>query len=541
MIGGIIMKFFSNLITQLRYGISRYIIAFYGSIIMFVLTSVLIFGNQDDEVITRLLLSALFVIFVSVAAQTVSIRYRFSQSNDLLQKIVSALTAIPCYFLINNITDNEYVTLGYFGVVAAVISVAAYFLFTDENGNLIVPHLVKNMFFAGFIGLLFFGGITLCIYAIHFLIYDLGDIEKYIFTILAFSYEVLALNLFLSLLPREQNDINIPKAFKILVFYVAFPIYLLLLAVLYVYLIKILVTFNMPGGQINWFASFAALFFIFFRFTIIQYDQPITRFYARFGGYFMLPIFAAQAVAVYIRLNVYGLTTARYLSLLMTATAFIFTIISLIKSGRYVKLIIPVCTAIFLLASVTPLNIIDVPLYEQAARLESVLKKNNMLDNGVISPNPGLNAEDKKRIQSSYNYLIYQDNAPEYIKGKNFADLFGFEQFEDGYIQPRYINKYSGNIPSELDISGYTKMFIIDRNSYDSGAAIDRIIINIGGADYDITDYILSLEDNGSKEAEQMSYTPSENIVFYFNTIECSINADNTISHYYIRGFALTK
>jgi hypothetical protein len=433
--------------------------------------------------------------------------------------------------------------LGYIGVTAAVAAAAVYFLFTRENENFIISHLIKNLFFAGFFGLVFFSGITLCLYAVYYLIYEFADLEKYIITIVAFSYEVLALNLFLSLLPREGDEIHIPKAFKILVLYVAFPIYLLLVTVLYVYLGKILVTMNMPGGQINLFASFAALFFIFFRFTIIQYDYSVTRLFSRFGGYLMLPILVAQAVAVYIRLNVYGLTSARYASLLLTAVAVIFIIMSLIRQGRHIKHIILVLIGVVFLASVTPLNIIDVPVYEQTARLERVLVNNGMLSGNSVIPKSDIAEEDKKQIMSCYNYLIYQKKIPPYLEGNpNFLVLFGFESNGNSYNNIRYYNN-SSSLSSELDISGYTRMIQIDKNS--DNKVNGRMVLTINGTDYDITDFVLSLEKNGSKNGSQdntqITFAPAENILIYFNSIDCGINPDNTFNYYNIRGFAFIK
>lgn len=536
------MKFLRYLVSLLHLGISRYIVAFFGSCVMFLLTTLLIFASNNTDFITRLILSVLFAVIVSITAQTVSLRYRFSPLNDLLQKIASALTSVPCYFLINNINNNNYVMLGYVCVTAAVAAAAVYILFTRENENYIISYLVKNLFFAGFFGLVFFGGITLCMYAVYYLLYEFADLEKYIITISAFSYEVLALNLFLSLLPREGEEIHIPKAFKILVLYVAFPIYLLLLTVLYVYLGKILVTMNMPGGQINLFASFAALFFIFFRFTVIQYDHPVTCFFSHFGGYFMLPILVAQAVAVYIRLDVYGLTSARYASLLLTSVALIFIIISLIWQGRYIKHIIPVIIGVALLASITPLDIIDVPVYEQTARLERVLVNNGMFSGNKIISKSDIAEEDKKQIMSCYNYLIYQIKVPAYLEGSDFAVLFGFEQSVNNNNNVRYFNN-TNNLISEIDISGYKRMLQIDKNSDNTAKA--RMVLTIDGTDYDITDFILSLEKNGSKNGSkdntQITYAPAENILIYFNSIDCGINPDNTFNYYYIRGFAFIK
>lgn len=533
------MNYLRQLFTRLRSGISRYSIAFYGSCVLFVITAVFIYADSDENLFIRLILSVFLAMVLSVTLQTMSDKYDRFRFNyfHLVHIIISVASAAACFGLLNDI-DNVYTAVGYAGVLAALAAAALYFLFSADNINTVIPFLFKNMILAGFIGLVFFGGITLCIYAVNYLIYefDYDVIGRLILTALAFAYEVLALNIFLSGLPNAGEELHIPGVFKILVLYVAFPIYLLLMAVLYVYLGKILITLNMPGGQINLFASFAALFFIFFRFTIIQYDYPITRIFARFGGLIMLPVLAAQAVAVYIRLNAYGLTSARYLSVVLNIIVLIFVVLSLIKRGKYISRIIIVFIAAVLPVSVTPLNLIDVPVYEQTLRLDRVLAKNNMFSDGSIIPNAEISEVDKATIRSCYNYLIFHDNAPYYIKNIKsdtaFGDIFGFNP-DFGYADNlRYYN-FHGQA-SQFDISGYARLVEINESSYTAGG---RFIVTVENAEYDLTGFVLTL----SEDDTEIIYSPADNITLIFKTVDYSVDHDNIFQYYYISGYALIK
>jgi hypothetical protein len=86
-------------------------------------------------------------------------------------------------------------------------------------------------------------------------------------------------------------------------------------------------------------------------------------------------------------------------------------------------------------------------------------------------------------------------------------------------------------------------MIQIDKNS--DNKANGRMVLTINGTDYDITDFVLSLEKNGSKNGSQsntqITFAPAENILIYFNSIDCGINPDNTFNYYNIRGFAFIK
>ncbi len=534
------MNFLKQLTGQLRSGISRYIVAFYGSCILFLLTAFFIYAEPDENLMIRLILSVFFAVIVSILSQLLSLHFGLNHTGDLIQKILSASAAVPCFFLLKNI-QSSYTVLGYGGITAAVAVCALYLLFTDGNQNSVIPYLIKNLFFAVFIGLLFSGGVVLCIYAVNYLIYEFADVEKYIITIFAFAYQILALNVFLSGLPRMDEELHIPKAFKILVLYVAFPIYLLLLAVLYVYLGKILITMNMPGGQINLFASFASLFFIFFRFTIVQFDYKITRYFTRFGGYLMIPILAAQYIAVYIRLSAYGITSARYASVVLTFIALIFIIASLIRKGRYLRHVLLIAAGVVFLVSVTPLNIIDVPVYNQTMRLERVLEKNNMLSGDRITPAADISDRDKADIRSSYNYLIYQQKVPSYLKGDmTFKDLFGFDQDVYSRDDIRYFSHF-GKQSSEFDISGYNRLIEINEAGRISNG---RFIVSVENTDYDLTDFILAVSENSSPENTDdrvIKYNLTDRILLYFKTIDCGIKSDHTFEYYSFTGFALIK
>lgn len=532
------MKFIKSLYLMFKSGISHFVFAFFGSVVIFILTTIQIFTEEELKNIIRIILALSFAVILSVAAQIVSQRFKFQPRADLIQKLVSALTFVPCYFIISDIFDNSYVVLGYFGILITIIATALFFLITDGNNHVLIPHILKSGLLSAFISLIFFGGITLCLFAVNYLIIEINSIDKYIFSVLAFAGLVLFINLFLSLIPYDESELKIPKAFKIIVYYVAFPIYLLLLVVLYIYLGKILFTLVMPGGQINLFSSFALLFFIFFHFTILQYNTSITSFFNKYGGYVLLPILAMQAVAVYIRVNAYGLTTARWVSILLTLTALIYLIMSLIKGGKYTKYVILFFVAVCIVSSVGPFNLLDVPVYEQTTRLEAVLISNGMLDNGIITPNANISDEDKKKISSSYNALVYEKKAPSYLNnGNDFNKTFGFET-SDVNIYPnndiRYINKYRSY--DEIDISGYKKYYLINANMDEYK---DRCYVNINGGKYDITEKILLISNDSPDSA--MIIAIDDNIMLYLNYLDYSINKDGKIQYFNIEGFAILK
>jgi hypothetical protein len=222
---------------------------------------------------------------------------------------------------------------------------------------------------------------------------------------------------------------------------------------------------------------------VFFVFSLRQYrhENKFAAIFVKYGGYALMPIIAVQFMAINIRLTNYGLTTLRYISVVLNGIAFVFAAVSLIKDGRFIKYMLLVLAAAALVLTLTPLNIFDIPANDQAARLNAALERNGMLSDGVIIPKNDIHEEDKLAITSAYEYLHYGHAGKQHefvaeIEEKGFEETFGFNQrYEidsDGEAvwRPQYISYYS---PLEIaDISGFSKLYAINNSRTDSPVAI---------------------------------------------------------------------
>jgi hypothetical protein len=531
------MKIFKYIFSNIKESMSRFVIPFYGSILIFILSVLQTVFEFSDETVLKVILSLVFAIILSVACEFMSIRYDFSKKADLIQSIACAAVTIPCFFLINDLTSDSYVFLAWAGLIVVFMIAAIYFMYdTQENREMVLPQILKSGIFSGLVAALFFAGIAICLLAVNFLIVELPSGEKWYLITAYFAFMLLFFNMFIALLPRKGQAVTLPKIFKVLVMYVAFPIYGLLLAVLYAYLTKILVTWDMPGGQINLFASLASLFYIFFYLTLGSYDNKFVNFFMKFGGYFMIPILFAQGIAVWIRFDAYGLTVARWISIIFNLIATAFIVVSLIKKGKHIKYVILAFAVICLLSSVGPLNAIDIPIYEQTIRLERVLKRNDMFADGKIIPNGKISEEDKRAITSAYEEIIYEDKAPVYLdEGLSFYDIFGFERIDEYGIEDEsrhtYMNKSA--LHDDVDIEGYVKYFIIDVYSNDTfEIVIDDVV-------YDVEEQILAIVSDS--DDSDMIFKVADDVVIYLSYVSFETDEDAKLMYFSATGFALVK
>jgi hypothetical protein len=179
----------------------------------------------------------------------------------------------------------------------------------------------------------------------------------------------------------------------------------------------------------------------------------------------------------------------RYISIILNIIALLFAVVSLLKDGRWVKYIFLVIAATALVITITPLNIIDIPIQNQTTRLMSLLRENNMIADEKIVANENVSLEERIMITSAFNYIRNsQGNRLDVFDGidnTNFAETFGFQRTFEGSRASRNFGSYRHTYYS-IDVEAYSKLYRVSQ----SGSSLD---IEDLGVSYDITKYIEEL------------------------------------------------
>ena len=484
------MKIISSLKSILEKGFKRFLFPLIWLFLTFASTVCLIF-ELPDEFFAYFTLSLVLSVFLSLFCVLLSERFKHKRLFYFCLQAIPLVSAVLFYFLLKS--EDLYCALAYIGLLVSAIIACIILLFGENNRHTLIPHIIKSIVMSNLLAVIVFGGLMICLAAVNYLIVELDIFDKLTLTVVSLSFIAVFGGFFICSLPEFNSELSIPKAFRVIFLYAAFPIYILLLAVLYIYFGKIIVTWSIPGGQLNWFASFAEVFFILFHFTILQYDNRITSLWKKIGGYLILPVILFQAIAIYIRISAYGLTTSRWVSILLSLVATVFVILSLIKEGKYRNASLYVLLGVILISTLTPLSFIDVPVLEQNARFESLLLHNGMKKGDAIVANADIPDEEKDAILSSFDYLRYSDSrfVPEYIKDINVAelkDIFGFDE-DTQRIDYTYISYHSNDYGEKvIDTSKYSG-FIEVNNGYDGSFAV-----YILGKEYDLTDKLGNYE-----------------------------------------------
>lgn len=457
----------------------------------------IIFHNAGGEsyqynILLALLAGCAVSLMIKVISENV---YKI---NEWINAVVSAVLSVGMYFWLEKSDNSLYSEMG-FGAVGIIAVIAVMWcLYRNHDERKVFPYLVKSAIYCGILVSVRFLGIFVSLLAFNYLIVEIEDLFDKIVPVLAVFLEFfLCYNLFISYLPQKDDEITSFKGYDLIVSKAGMYVYLLLIAILYGYIVKIIVTWSMPVGRLNWFGCIALLFFVFFYLNVNKDMGPVQKWFVNNCGFVLIPVVAIQLYAIYIRVNAYGLTTLRYASLLLIAVALLFVLNSIIKK-KMSWVFVPMAV-IALIGLVSPLNIIDLPDHDQEARLKRVLEANGMLNgNEIVNYGKEVSREDAEKICSGIDYFTYQtagkrnefrnnvskldryvydkditpyDDNREYYNCHLFDETIsieGYKTIEEGYmgsVEEEFMEFFKGFIKDDLDYQQRRETMTFDYDS----------------------------------------------------------------------------
>lgn len=268
-----------------------------------------------------------------------------------------------------------------------------------------------------------------------------------------FSFLLIASWMFLGGLSAADSPIDRPDGFRKFNARLLLPFSLALMAVLLMYVGKIIITRTMPVGTMNGFALLSLALFTFFHLTLTGEENKIAGWFTKWCGWLMLPILVTQQIGVYIRIDAYGLTSARVLGMAATLLLAAVVVTSLLrKRASWFFAAGAVLTLVFL---ASPINAFQIARINQENRLEAALTRNQMLTaDGDIVANPDAAVQDKRIIYDTIKYLLFEE-APENSLTHQLQS-----HFSKGNESPSYDKEIA------FQLLGFSKPRIDDNNSF---------------------------------------------------------------------------
>ena len=374
----------------------------------------------------------------------------------------------------------------YWGGVTALAAAAMASLFGKRNRLTLFGQLIQSASFVGMISFATMLGGFLCVEAYRELIFKIsGDCIEDVMIIV---WCMIAPVFMAACLPRDDAPTERSRWFNVLFWFLT-PLGIVLITILYVYIVRIMFE-GMPSGKMNWYASCALagylLFWLALRASSVRFFARV----ARWGWLALVPVVVTQIVGIVIRYQAHGLTTPRMAGMVTLAIGIYALVLAALD--RDAKSLFVVTAVAGLVFTVTPLNIVDIPLREQSSRLRRVLQQYGCLSaDGVLSvpDKPDIPLKDAQKLVRAWKYLVNRydhtettTNVPPVRPGVWYR-----ASFAQGVLAATHAVRKNCDLPTLLKIDESNFELANDSKRYKSHCTShyfhldERGMLNIGG------------------------------------------------------------
>ncbi|GHT75690.1 DUF4153 domain-containing protein [Bacteroidia bacterium] len=339
----------------------------------------------------------------------------------------------------------------------------SYWRFSTE----IIYQLAVSLFF----GLILLGGLCLAVLAIDVL-FNVNMSEKVYQNLWVGCMILFAPLYFLSNVPdqtdKHRTEIIFPKLLRILGLYILMPILAVYAIILYAYLIRIVIAWELPNGWVSWLVSALAvgsLFVITLLYPMQLFKNRFVTRFSHYAGLFILPLLVLMSIGIVRRISDYGITINRLYILLLNIWFYGIYIYLYLSKSRHIKWILISPAVIFLLVSVGPWKFSSITRRVLTHKMETVLNGRQFVFSDSLLWLNDMKKEQKVEIRETLDYLadtygkesiqpFFGDSIQHKTMYKIFAQLHLNNLDKEGRDNRDYFS-YKSSYEKKLDIAKY--------------------------------------------------------------------------------------
>jgi hypothetical protein len=257
-------------------------------------------------------------------------------------------------------------------------------------------------------------GLTLALFALDQLL-GVPMPERVYLWLLIVTLFVFNTWVFLGGVPRDVAALDLvndyPRALKVFAQYILIPLVVTYLAILTVYLVKVVVTTEWPSGWIGYLVSSVAVVGILALLLVWpvagRSENRWVATYTRWFFIFMIPAIVMLLLAIAKRIGQYGVTENRYFLAVLALWLAAIAVYFIVSRARRIKVIpVTLCVVVFA-TSFGPWGAYSVARRSQTARLEALMEANGILSDGaIVKTAHAVSLDDRREISAITQYLV---------------------------------------------------------------------------------------------------------------------------------------
>lgn len=220
-------------------------------------------------------------------------------------------------------------------------------------------------------------------------------------------------------LEAQNRADDYPAGLKVFTQYILLPLVVLYFVILIAYEAKILATWNWPKGWVShlvlWY-SVVGILSLLLLYPLQKRTE--NRWIVAFGRWFfrgLIPLVLMLFLAIYQRIDEYGITVNRYLVLSMAVGLAVVVLYFVFSRRRDIRAIPIVLSALAFLTAYGPQSAFSVSAWSQRQRLEAYMVKHGILQAGSVRKTTAeIPWEDRREMSSIVSYLCEWHGAGAY-------------------------------------------------------------------------------------------------------------------------------
>lgn len=471
---------FKNLFPDMKKGIERFPVTVVFSLLLFI---VAIFTIESDFYILpeEDLWIEYLIIAIPLSASVELVREKYLENKN--RKFFRAINFFGTilFIFVSKMFFKNYFAGEIINITATILIFYVLFylipiVYRNENREKYLQSVVGNQIITIGFSIVLFLGLSAIVGTIDVLLINLPN--TIYFDNFVFSASVFGVIFFVSRLKGKDESLenySLPKIVEILICYILIPLILIYTAILYLYFVKIIFTLKMPKGVVShlvlWYTAFSL--FIIIMVTPITFKNKFAKFYKKFFPMISVPLILLALFSINERIFQYGITENRYLVVILVIWLLFNMILYIVKND--VKWVLISYIFAILIAVFSPFNLVTVSINSQNKRLERLLIKNGIIQNGKITnKNDKVSIKSKNEIMSVIDY--FYNNTSElkwkkikilgktYEKPEDFMKVIGANDFWRSYES---IDNQEKGVISEISLKINDGIKMTEAKGYD--------------------------------------------------------------------------
>ncbi len=356
----------------------------------------------------------------------------------ILVAVVLVFIAIYSFWFFDSTVEWE---MQQFGAIMVSVMLSLFFVLffrptTDKSFWTFAENNAREFISILIYAAVFYGGLALAVYAVEEL-FSVHVNDKVYGNLAMICFQLLAPLFFLSVITPKSlyysTSLKHHHFLRILGLYILLPVLILYLFILYVYLFKIILNWQLPNGWVTSLVSVLALGGFLAKFLLFPLSEnKVVNLLNKYFSLLLLPLVVLMSVGLWRRIDDYGISVNRLYVLVFNLWLYGVSVYLFFTQSKSLRWLVISFSMVLFVVSVGPWSVFAITKRVVENDIKTILVDSKLLDNNKLINNTGnkLHIADTVAVQLSDKVAYY-------------VQYYGIENWKKTFYDTRKIDNVS--------------------------------------------------------------------------------------------------